>query len=356
MTGYPSVVKSELLSQARNAINASLQSFLARETKNLNSIGNELAWVSQSMERYVLSSGKRLRPLFAYVGYLGTANKIDEKLTTACASLELIHVCALMHDDLMDASDTRRGLPSLHREFENLHRLNSMNGRADQFGASAAILLGDLALVWSAKMFHESGLEINQIFSALPIYDELRVELMAGQYLDVYEQTMHTSSLERSLKIARYKSGKYTIERPLHFGAALSGSTNLFDQYSKYGLPLGEAFQLRDDVLGVFGESELTGKPTGDDILEGKRTALIAKTYELATPSQAMTISSVLGNKKATQNEIEKTKEIIQATGALDYIENLITDLTNRAISAVQGLPNEKVLVELAEISSKRSA
>ena len=205
-------------------------------------------------------------------------------------------------------------------------------------------------------MFHESGITKEELLAALKVYDDLRVELMAGQYLDVFEQTKHSSSIERSMKIARFKSGKYTIERPLHFGAALSGTTQLFTSYSNYGLPLGEAFQLRDDVLGVFGESAQTGKPSGDDLLEGKRTALIAKTFELSKPNQAMVISSVLGNKGAAPAEIEKAKEIIQETGALDFIEKLISNLTETAIAATTGLANQEILIELAQLASKRSS
>ena len=349
-------MKSELLTQARTDIDGALQRFIAQESKSLLEIGDELSAVSNAMERYVLAGGKRLRPLFAYVGYLGSGKEINQNHIAALTSLELIHVCALMHDDLMDGSDTRRGAPSLHREFEALHRKNSLNGRPDQFGAAAAILLGDLALVWSAKMFHESGITKEELLAALKVYDDLRVELMAGQYLDVFEQTKHSSSIERSMKIARFKSGKYTIERPLHFGAALSGTTQLFTSYSNYGLPLGEAFQLRDDVLGVFGESAQTGKPSGDDLLEGKRTALIAKTFELSKPNQAMVISSVLGNKGAAPAEIEKAKEIIQETGALDFIEKLISNLTETAIAATTGLANQEILIELAQLASKRSS
>ena len=349
-------MKSVDLSAARVEINSSLERFVIRESQLLNGIGNELEIATSAMSRYILGSGKRLRPLFAYVGYLGTQNQLNQSLITAFSSLELIHVCALMHDDLMDSSDTRRGVPSLHREFENYHRSNGLTGRADQFGAATAILLGDLALVWSAKMFHQSGIKNEELINSLEIYDELRVELMAGQFLDINEQTLSTSSIERSMKIARYKSGKYTIERPLHFGAALGGRKDLFEAYSNYGLPLGEAFQLRDDLLGVFGESEITGKPTGDDLLEGKRTALIAKTFELANASQAMALSMVLGKRDATLESIERAKSIIIETGAQKFVEQMITDLSEQAHSAISGLPNESALSELISIAAKRSS
>jgi geranylgeranyl diphosphate synthase type I len=242
-----------------------------------------------------------------------------------------------MHDDVMDASDTRRGAPSIHRAFEAMHTQEKLSGSAEQFGISSAILLGDLALVWSAKMLHQSGIDGATLLRSLPMYDEMRVELMAGQYLDVYEQALASESVERSLKVARYKSGKYTIERPLHFGAALGdGKPNLFTTYSNYGLPLGEAFQLRDDILGIFGDPQETGKPAGDDLREGKRTVLLAKVMELADSTQKSEISSTLGNQGLNLAQVNKVREIFVSTGALSEVEELISKLTSSAQSALE--------------------
>jgi geranylgeranyl diphosphate synthase type I len=350
-------VKSEVnLSQLRDEVNGALASFIKTEVANISHIGEELAPISDALSHFVLDSGKRLRPIFALAGYIGCGLEPTPEIIRACASLELIHVCALIHDDLMDGSDTRRGAPSIHRLFESIHRKEGRAGSAENFGASAAILLGDLALVWSAKMLHESGVDAKNLISALPLYDELRVELMAGQFLDVAEQTMHTSSLSRSMKIASYKSGKYTIERPLHFGAALAGQPNKFEIYSEYGIPLGQAFQLRDDLLGVFGSSELTGKPSGDDLREGKRTALIAKTYELINASQAMTISSAFGKANASPEAIATITGIIESSGARAEIEALIGELTNQSIVAANRIENNKIFLELIDIATKRSA
>ena len=199
----------------RSEINQALTEFVQGENKYLAKIGSELDPVSGGIEKFLLESGKRLRPIFAYAGVIGTGTKPTKELIRAFASLELIHVCALIHDDVMDGSDTRRGAPSIHKSFEKMHQEKKLVGSAAQFGISSAILLGDLALIWSAQMLHKAGLANDQLIKSLPIYDEMRVELMAGQYLDVYEQALGTQSVERSLKVARYKSGKYTIERPL---------------------------------------------------------------------------------------------------------------------------------------------
>ncbi|HEY4898799.1 MAG TPA: polyprenyl synthetase family protein, partial [Candidatus Nanopelagicaceae bacterium] len=204
-----------------SAINASLSDFFDQQAPNLQEIGPELEPVADALRHFLLDSGKRLRPLFAAIGYLGTGEELTPEILSAISSLELVHVCALIHDDVMDGSNTRRGAPAIHKQFETLHGERGFHGDDEQFGIASAILIGDLALVWAAKMLHESGVPANQILRSLPIYDEMRVELMVGQYLDTYEQALASESIERSLKVARYKSAKYSIERPLHFGATL---------------------------------------------------------------------------------------------------------------------------------------
>jgi geranylgeranyl diphosphate synthase type I len=343
----------------RNEINHALGEFIEDENRDLARIGSDLDPVSQHLERFLLDSGKRLRPIFAYVGYLGVAKNPTPEMITAFASLELVHVCALIHDDVMDGSDTRRGAPAIHKSFEALHKDKKLNGSAAQFGISAAILLGDLALIWSDQMLHNAGLSDQQLINGLKIYDEMRVELMAGQYLDVYEQSLGTQSVERSLKVARYKSGKYTIERPLHFGATLGGASNQFiSAYTKYGIPLGEAFQLRDDVLGVFGDPAETGKPAGDDLREGKRTVLMAVAIDKANQAQEKELKSGLGNPDLNPTQVEKMQEIITQTGALAHIELMIEELTNSSLSALNfeeiHPAGKDLLTQLAVIATSR--
>ena len=321
-----------------SAINASLTEFFDRETIYLNQIGSELEPVAEALGHFLLDSGKRLRPLFAAIGYLGTGTELTPEIIRAISSLELVHVCALIHDDVIDGSNTRRGAPAIHKQFEALHAKNFLHGSGQQFGVASAILIGDLALIWAAKMFHESGSPSEQILRALPIYDEMRIELMAGQYLDVYEQALASESIERSLKVARYKSGKYSIERPLHFGAALTPkySQPLIQIYSNYGLPLGEAFQLRDDLIGVFGDPTITGKPAGDDLREGKRTVLVATTLSKATATQRELFLNNFGRPDLNFSQIESMREIIVETGALAELETLIEEMTLKARNALK--------------------
>jgi geranylgeranyl diphosphate synthase type I len=280
------------------------------------------------------------------------------------ASLELLQACALIHDDLMDGSDTRRGKPAIHRHFENLHRQGSMAGLAEQFGEAAAVLLGDLALVWSDHMLHNSGLSHESLMAALRIHDEMRIELMAGQYLDVREAGEREHSVERSLRIARYKSGKYTIERPLHLGAVIARPSatehsELLNVLSAYGLPLGEAFQLRDDMLGIFGDPKETGKPAGDDLREGKRTVLMAMTMEKATESARAELSAHLGKPDLSPEKIESLRTLIVETGAIADVEKLIDRLGEESVAAANSAAiNESArpfLLALAETAIRRS-
>ena len=352
--------KATLLS-VRSAVEEELGIFLNREAAYLNSISTELSPVSDSLTSFLLDSGKRLRPLFAYAGFLASGGALDKPVIRAMASLELLQACALIHDDLMDGSDTRRGKPSIHRHFESKHVQDDLDGFAPHYGLSAAVLIGDLALVWSDQMLNSAGLTTEQLVRLLPYYNEMRVELMAGQFLDIHEQTQKSTSVDRSMKIARYKSGKYTIERPLHLGAAMaSAPAEIFTALSAYGLPLGEAFQLRDDLLGVFGDPSVTGKPAGDDLREGKRTALIALTNDRQSEAQRELARTYFGKPDLDSDGVALLREIIESTGARAELEATIERLTDQALTAAQAAvfteDGNAMLVELANIATKRSS
>jgi len=349
------------LKSVRSAVEEELSIFLNRESAYLNSISSDLSPVSDSLTSFLLDSGKRLRPLFAYAGFAAAGGNLEKSATRAMAALELLQACALIHDDLMDGSDTRRGKPSIHRHFESIHVQDQLDGFAPQYGLSAAVLLGDLALVWSDQMLNSAGLTVEQYARVMPFYNEMRVELMAGQFLDIHEQTQKDTSVDRSMKIARYKSGKYTIERPLHLGAAMtSPSRDVTDALSAYGLPLGEAFQLRDDLLGVFGDPSVTGKPAGDDLREGKRTVLIAMTNDRQSESQREIARKYFGKPDIDAEGVAILQEIIESTGARAELEATIDRLTEESLTAAQSHvftdDGKALLVELANIATKRSS
>jgi geranylgeranyl diphosphate synthase type I len=343
----------------RREIEMALAIFLEEQREQLAAIGSDLDSVSVGLTEYVLNGGKRLRPLFAYWGFCGAGGNPDQSIIRACASLELIQACALIHDDVMDGSDTRRGYPAIHKRFASMHRAQGLSGDSAGFGVSSAILLGDLALVWAAKMFHNSQVDSVSLLRSLNVLDEMRVEIMAGQYLDVLEQALASQSVERSLRVARLKSAKYTVERPLHFGAALANAPgNIYDSYSGYGMPLGEAFQLRDDLLGVFGDPEETGKPAGDDLREGKRTVLIAASLERADGTQAAFIEQHLGRATLGVDDVLRMREIITDTGAVRVVEDMIENGLARALVALENSEIEMAareqLVELAQAATQR--
>lgn len=348
------------------AIDRALEVFLTGATQVLSTIDPHLRPISLALSDF-LSGGKRLRPLFAIAGYLGAGGEMENShnaassIYQAVVSLELLQACALIHDDMMDGSDTRRGAPSMHRRFAQEHRNRSGVGESDDFGHSAALLLGDLALVLSSQALHQSGISQDQLQLVNPLFDTMKIELMAGQYLDMHAGSREKVELDDALKIAIFKSGKYTIERPLHFGGALAlCSHELLDIYSQYGIPLGVAFQLRDDLLGVFGDTSVTGKPAGDDLLEGKRTALISYALEHLSQNEVKEFATLFGNRQAPIEAIERMRRLITQSGAVEFIEKIITERTTLALEAAANpritSSGRELLAELAIAATRRSA
>jgi geranylgeranyl diphosphate synthase type I len=331
----------------RSRVRKHLDEFVSSQEVRLDAVGDELAVFTEALTD-LLAGGKRLRPAFCYWGWRAAGGADDEAAVRAATSLELLQACALVHDDVMDGSDTRRGKPAVHRRFAALHRGNEWLGGAEDFGVGAAILMGDLCLSWADELLMASGLPVDALMRAKPLYDEMRTELMAGQYLDLLEQARGGGSIERAARVIRFKSAKYTIERPLHLGVALAGgSAELMDVFSAYGLPLGEAFQLRDDVLGVFGDPAETGKPAGDDLREGKRTILVVMAMEAASPAQASELRRNLGDPGLGADGVESLRAIIRETGALDAVEARIASLTAEAVDALVSLdPGPRAVLE----------
>ncbi len=324
-------------SRLRARFDSELESFLVARRKELAAIDSSLAPVADALESFVLNGGKRMRPAFAYWGYRGCDGPDCPEVMAAITALELLHAGALIHDDVMDASDTRRGEPAVHRRFATRHAEQDWSGDPRRFGENAAILLGDLCLVWSDEMLNQSGVTPSRLAAARPYFDSMRTEVMAGQYLDVWAQASRDSSAAQASKVVRYKSAKYTVERPLLIGAALAGAAaEQLIAYSGYGLALGEAFQLRDDVLGVCGEESETGKPTGGDLREGKRTYLVAAAMESADESQRAAMDTLLGDPKLDDAGVRQLQEIISATGSLARTEERISSLTSQALAALE--------------------
>ncbi|WP_377272043.1 polyprenyl synthetase family protein [Peterkaempfera sp. SMS 1(5)a] len=328
----------------RLRVNRALTEFLAGQEVLLASISPQLSEASTALRDFLLDGGKRLRPAFCYWGWRGAGGGAGtDGIVAAAAALELLQASALIHDDLMDRSDTRRGVPSVHRRFEMLHRAGGWRGDRGQYGASAAVLLGDMLLCWCDELFLRCGLDPAAVLAAKPLFDLMRTEVMAGQYLDVLEpvagDSLGEGAAARAMDVVRYKSAKYSVERPLQVGAVLAGAgPALADAYGAFGLPLGEAFQLRDDQLGVFGDPAVTGKPAGDDLREGKRTLLVALTMESCSRADARLLDERLGAPDLEPAEVER-RGIIAASGAPERVEQRIEALLAEALAALEAVP-----------------
>ncbi|MEU6203658.1 polyprenyl synthetase family protein [Micromonospora musae] len=344
----------------RQRIDKALAEFLANQRIWMAGVDDALAPLAEVIEAFVLGGGKRLRPAFAYWGYRGAGGVDSDQVLAALAALELVQASALIHDDLMDRSDTRRGEPAVHRRFATRHRRSNWGGDPDGFGDAAAILLGDLCLVWSDELLHSAGLEPRTVARARPVFDEMRTEVTVGQYLDVLAQVTRDTSVERAGKVARYKSAKYTVERPLLLGAALADApVEVEAAYSAYGLPLGEAFQLRDDLLGVFGDPAQTGKPAGDDLREGKRTFLVAAALEVLDEDDRAQLLAGLGDPRLDEEGVTRLRGLITKSGAPVRTEQRITALTDSALAALAAVDLDtearQALVDLAAAATRRT-
>jgi geranylgeranyl diphosphate synthase, type I len=322
------------LAEVGRRVEGRITTLLDHEIVRWRTVDPDLAEPLVALRDLVLAGGKRLRPAFCHWAYVGAGGVRDDPVVVdAGAALELLHTFALVHDDVMDGSNLRRGHPAIHRRFMTRHDQRRWRGEARRYGEGAAILVGDFAFVYS-DMLLRSAPEI-----ARPVFDELRLELCVGQYLDLEGTASGSSDAVQADRIERYKSGKYTVERPLHLGAALAGRLDeLADPLSAFGLPLGQAFQLRDDILGVFGDAAVTGKPVGDDLREGKLTPLVAAAAARATGSAARTLEN-LGRSDLDEAEIAGLQAVLVDTGAVDEVERSIERHVGRALDALAVAP-----------------
>jgi geranylgeranyl diphosphate synthase type I len=300
-----------------------------------------------------VSGGKCLRSTFVYLGWLCGAPPDDAALRAA-ASFELLHAFALLQDDVMDGSDERRGRPSAHRQFGQWHRERGLSGSSRRFGESAAILLGDLCLIWAEQMLRESGVEPRRLQRAWPRYDAMRTELAVGQFADLTNDARQKPGLEVVLDVARRKSGNYTVRRPLEIGAAMGEcDQRTLSQLGRYGAVVGEAFQLRDDVLGVFGSPAVTGKPSAGDLLERKATSVVVAAHQLADAPARRELVELANRETLDDIAIDRWKALIVETGAVQLIEQMIGDRVASAREHVSDLPiDEPVRTALAEMAA----
>jgi geranylgeranyl diphosphate synthase type I len=347
----------------RERLQKALDEFLDEMAERLAPLGSDAARLLEEARRCV-SGGKRFRAAFCWWGYHAVAEVTDDDaphedaLIRACAALEMLHASALVHDDYMDASDTRRGRPATHRAFARSHRADHWRGDPEQYGAATAILLGDLLLSWSDELLRRCGLPADRVSAALEIFDLCRTEVITGQFLDVSVQARGRADVDAAMTVLRYKSAKYSIERPLHIGASLAGAgPEQLAELTAFGLPLGEAFQLRDDLLGVYGDPAATGKPAGDDLVEGKRTVLVALALDGASAADAARLDAALGT-PLDEAQVTELRRIIDDSGAHAHVEKVIGELVTHALGRLDASsvrePAREVLRELAAAATDR--
>ncbi|MGK5632401.1 polyprenyl synthetase family protein [Streptomyces sp. URMC 123] len=349
--------------RTRKAVDAALAEFLERQQRS--TAHRPISRMIDALRSFLFAGGKRIRPAMCLCGWqaAGGRGDIDPVIRTA-ASLELFHAFTLIHDDIMDNSATRRGRPSAHRALAAWRRgrggRGHGSGAGDRFGVNAAILLGDLALAWSDEMLQTAGLTPGQLRAVLPVLHTMRTEVMQGQYLDLLSTGRLTGDIDLALTVVRYKSAKYTVERPLHLGAALAGpDPSVMDACTAYALPIGEAFQLRDDLLGVFGDTAATGKPVIDDLREGKSTVLMSLAVARADAAQLRLLHRLVGDPTLEESQAAAVRAVLEETHARQDVEHMIATRYREALRALDRAPFPSVataaLRRLADAATART-
>lgn len=307
------------------------------------------------LERVIASGGKRLRPVFCCLGHMAAGGEVEDEVIRAAAALELLHTFALVHDDVMDRSTVRRGESTTWTHLAEEHRRFAFRGDPEGYGISAAVLVGDLAMTLADRAFLESGFPPERLLPGFGRYGRMRTDMVAGQFLDVVAANRGDVGEEEARRIAVLKSGAYTVEGPLHIGAILAGApARLLASLSAYGVALGEAFQLRDDILGAFGDPSVTGKDRDSDLREGKRTVLVAKAMAEASSADRRFLDERLGGPNLSDEEVERIRRIIRVSGALEGTEALVEELGSRARSSIdlELMPRDigALLLELVDV------
>lgn len=360
----PASPQLESENDAIRAVEETLRVFLRTARRDLEVIDRSSTPMADIIERLVMAGGKRLRPRFTYWGSRAAGAGESVEVLTAAAAVELLHTFALIHDDVMDRSTTRRGQPTAHVALGALHRTKRWTGDGEWFGTSAAIVAGDLAFVWAQQLFDAAAPPLDVAAQARSIFRELQIEVMTGQYLDLClakpldgVAATDEGPIEQARRVALLKSGRYTVTRPLQLGATIAGASDeLLARLAAYGDAVGSAFQLRDDVLGLMGEESATGKSTSDDVREGKRTVLMLQALSRATPTEQHVLTSALGNRDIDDAAVDRVRQIVVDTGALDAVEREITSLVEVALRAADrlGPPARHALIHLADLATNR--
>lgn len=319
----------------RSRFDPILAAFLAKETEAARIIRPELAELLRVSSEFIMAGGKRLRPAFTYFGYKAIGGMDDMAILKAAVPMELVHAGALVHDDVMDNSNIRRGKPTVHKVFEK-------NWGSAATGTATAIVAGDQILALADRAFSEYPYFDGRFQDARRVFDQMTVEINYGQYLDVIGNLMGLVDEDWVVKVMRFKTAGYTVEKPLLTGAILAeANSRQQEALSGYGIPLGIAFQIRDDILGMFGNEAEVKKPVDSDLKEGKKTLLVVHTVgELEKQHREedrKRFFEILGNQELSKEDYEWVQDLMTNTGALEYCENQVAALTDQAKQSLVG-------------------
>ncbi len=339
-----------------------IESYLGGVAEDVRKEDIFLAELLDRTKRFVLAGGKRLRGAFLYYGYQLSGGEDDQEIMKACVGIELVHSFFLVHDDIMDRDDKRHGVDTLHREFAILGKKFFPEKDGEHFGVSMAITAGDLLGSMGSQRIFTAGFSADRIVRALSILQGSISRTGLGQAMDIHMGYAGKATEKEVLTMYENKTARYTFESPLHLGGILAGATeDLLKAFTQYALPLGIAFQLQDDMLGIYGESRKTGKLVGSDIAEGKMTLLVVKALELSIPKDKQKLASYMGKTDITEEEVQCARAIFESSGSLAYIRKLEDEYLREGMLVAQALPDEhpeakEFLVGVAEYLRQRQS
>ncbi|MFZ2193203.1 MAG: polyprenyl synthetase family protein [Candidatus Moraniibacteriota bacterium] len=330
----------EILKNYKKRLDPYLKEYFAQKLEQAKKIDPLAVQVVEVIEKFVLSGGKRIRPALAYYGYLAAGGKDGEHIVKASMSIELAHAFLLIHDDIIDRDDVRHNTTTVHKIYKNWGEDLSLDEKdASHFGNSMAIVVGDVAYSMANEISFNSDFDAETILMALKKIQEIVYQTIPGEMLDVLMEAKGIATEKEIMRMYEGKTARYTFEGPLHLGAVFAGQKSnkeLMKALTDYSLPIGIAFQIRDDILGLFGEENKLGKVVGADIIEGKQTLLIVRALEKGTKEQKKEIKELLGKKDLTLPELEIFRKIIKETGSLEYSQKLSERLIAEALLALK--------------------
>ena len=352
--------------QWRASVDARIQDTLTATADAIAPIGDAATDLTDVIGS-AAAGGKRLRAILTLASHAGHGGRIESQAVGVAAALELFQTAALLHDDVLDDSDTRRGRPAAHRTLAALHESQGWHGSSADFGAAGGILAGDIVLMASQRALQGAMTEMDQTArtQVAQLFTDMTEMVTAGQYLDMRIAVAPLDSIgdqEAEIRATmRAKTASYSAEFPLALGAAIAqAGDDAVASIREVGIPLGVAFQLRDDVLGVTGSPEVTGKPAGDDVREGKRTVIVWRAWQAASASQRTVLASTLGNREASDAAVGRVVEVLESTGALAATEAEIEALATSALAALTALdlqePGASLLVEAFTAATTRTS